>query len=401
MSAYRTLDDLDVANRRVLLRVDFNVPMKDGVVTDDTRIVRALDTIKELSTRGARVLVLSHFGRPGGKRNEKESLRPVAKKLELLLGGRVEFAEDCIGEPAARLAKSMIAGDVGVLENTRFHAGEEQNDPAFIAALAANGDLYVNDAFSAAHRAHASTEGLAHVLPAAAGRAMERELDHLTAALTSPARPLMCVVGGAKVSSKIELLLNLVGKADILVVGGGMANTFLFANGISVGKSLCEPTFAETAREIAAQAAARGCRLMLPADVVVAREFREGAEHSVRAADAVAADEMILDIGPDAVDAIAEAIDGAKTLVWNGPLGAFETRPFDTATIEAARYAAKKAKAGEIIAVAGGGDTVAALAAAGVEEDFTYVSTAGGAFLEWLEGKDLPGVAALKWAGGA
>jgi phosphoglycerate kinase len=288
-----------------------------------------------------------------------------------------------------------------MLENTRFHAGEEKNDPAFVAALAGNGDLYVNDAFSAAHRAHASTEGLAHALPAAAGRAMERELDHLTAALKNPERPLMCVVGGAKVSTKIELLLNLVGRADVLVVGGGMANTFLFANGLSVGRSLCEPDLAATAREIMAQAAARGCRILLPPDVVVAKEFKEGAEHEVKAADAVAGDDMILDIGPDAVDEIAAAIDAAKTLVWNGPLGAFETRPFDTATVEAARYAARKAKAGEIVAVAGGGDTVAALAAAGAEDDFTYVSTAGGAFLEWLEGKDLPGVAALKKAGGA
>jgi phosphoglycerate kinase len=290
---------------------------------------------------------------------------------------------------------------VAVLENTRFHKGEEKNDRDFIEALAESGDLYVNDAFSAAHRAHASTEGLAHVLKAAAGRAMERELDHLAAALKNPQRPLMCVVGGAKVSTKIELLLNLVGKADILVVGGGMANTFLFAKGFPVGRSLCEPDLAATAREIMTQAEDRGCRVMLPSDVVVAKEFKEGAAHEVKAADDVAADEMILDIGPDSVDAIAAAIDEAKTLVWNGPLGAFETRPFDTATVEAARYAAKRAKARAIVAVAGGGDTVAALAHAGAEDDFTYVSTAGGAFLEWLEGKELPGVAALKEASGA
>jgi phosphoglycerate kinase len=396
MSAYRTIDELDVAGKCVLLRVDFNVPMKDGVVTDDTRIVRALPTIEALAKRGARVLILSHFGRPGGKRDQKESLRPIAEKLAALRGAPVAFADDCIGEPARAVAQALAAGGVAVLENTRFHAGEEKNDKAFIAALAENGDLYVNDAFSAAHRAHASTEGLAHVLPAAAGRAMERELDHLAAALKNPQRPLMCVVGGAKVSTKIELLLNLVGKADILVVGGGMANTFLFATGVAVGKSLCEPDLAATAREIMSQAQDRGCRVLLPVDVVVAKEFKEGAAHQVKAANEVAGDEMILDVGPDSVDAIAAAIDEARTLVWNGPLGAFETRPFDTATVEAARYAGKRAKAGAIVAVAGGGDTVAALAHAGAEDDFTYVSTAGGAFLEWLEGKELPGVAALR-----
>jgi phosphoglycerate kinase len=401
MSAYRTIDDLDVAGKRVLLRVDFNVPMKDGVITDDTRIVRAMPTIEELSKRGAKVLILSHFGRPGGRRDDKESLKPIAAKLAALLRRPVAFADDCIGEPARAVAQAMKDGDVAVLENTRFHKGEEKNDRDFIEALAESGDLYVNDAFSAAHRAHASTEGLAHVLKAAAGRAMERELDHLAAALKNPQRPLMCVVGGAKVSTKIELLLNLVGKADILVVGGGMANTFLFAKGFPVGRSLCEPDLAATAREIMTQAEDRGCRVMLPSDVVVAKEFKEGAAHEVKAADDVAADEMILDIGPDSVDAIAAAIDEAKTLVWNGPLGAFETRPFDTATVEAARYAAKRAKARAIVAVAGGGDTVAALAHAGAEDDFTYVSTAGGAFLEWLEGKELPGVAALKEASGA
>ncbi|MEZ5894873.1 MAG: phosphoglycerate kinase [Parvularculaceae bacterium] len=396
MSAYRTLDDLDVADKRVLVRVDFNVPMKDGVVTDDTRIVRALPTIQELSKKGAKVILLSHFGRPGGKRDEAQSLKPVAKKLEALLGGPVEFADDCIGDAARKVVKRMIGGDVAVLENTRFHKGEEANDPEFAAALGANGDIYVDDAFSAAHRAHASTEGLARILPAAAGRAMERELDYLTAALANPERPLMCVVGGAKVSSKIELLLNLVGKADVLVVGGGMANTFLFAKGISVGKSLCEPDLAPTAREIMAQAADHDCEILLPVDVVVAKEFKEGAEHAVKPVDAVDPDEMILDIGPDSVDAIADRIEKAKTLVWNGPLGAFETRPFDTATVEAARFAAKRVNDAGLVAVAGGGDTVAALAHAQVEDDFTYVSTAGGAFLEWLEGKELPGVAALK-----
>ncbi|NWG93440.1 MAG: phosphoglycerate kinase, partial [Parvularculaceae bacterium] len=360
MSSYRTIDNLDVAGKRVLLRVDFNVPAKDGVVTEATRIERALPTIQELSKKGAKVILLSHFGRPGGKRDEKDSLRPVAKKLEELLGRNVAFADDCIGDAAAKVAGAMKAGDVAMFENTRFHKGEEKNEPDFVRALAANGDLYVNDAFSAAHRAHASTEGLAHLLPAAAGRAMEKELDYLAAALSNPKRPLICIVGGAKVSTKIELLLNLVGKANMLVVGGGMANTFLFAKGISVGKSLCEPDLAATAREIMENAGARGCEIVLPIDVVVAREFRENAAHDVRAAGAVKADEMILDLGPESVDLIAAKIDGAKTLVWNGPLGAFETKPFDTATIEAARYAARRAKAGALVAVAGGGDTVAA-----------------------------------------
>lgn len=396
MAAYRTIDDLDVAGKRALVRVDFNVPAKDGVVTDATRIERALPTIQELSKKGAKVILLSHFGRPGGARDEKESLRPVAKKLEQLLGGGVLFADDCVGEEARKTVKKMVGGDVAVFENTRFHKGEEKNDPDFVKALAESGDVYVNDAFSAAHRAHASTEGLAHLLPSAAGRAMEKELDYLAAALSNPERPMMAIVGGAKVSTKIEMLLNLVGKANVLVVGGGMANTFLFARGFSVGKSLCEPDLAATAREIMAQAATTGCEIFLPADVVVAKEFKQHAEHQVRAADAVAADEMILDVGPDTVNAIAERIDAAKTLVWNGPLGAFETKPFDTATLEAARYAARRVKEAGLIAVAGGGDTVAALAAAGVEEGFTYVSTAGGAFLEWLEGKELPGVAALR-----
>ena len=396
MANYRTIDDLDVAGKRVLVRVDFNVPMKDGAVTDATRIERALPTIKELSKKGAKVLLLSHFGRPKGKADPDMSLQPLAKALEKFLGGPVEFAEDCIGDPVKKTVKRMLDGDVAVLENTRFHAGEEANDPEFVKALAENGDLYVNDAFSAAHRAHASTEGVAHLLPSAAGRAMERELDYLKAALSEPVRPLMAVVGGAKVSTKIELLLNLVGKANILAVGGGMANTFLFAKGVSVGKSLCEPDLAEMARDIMEQASAKGCEIILPVDVVVAKEFKEGADREVVAADAVAADDMILDLGPDTVNLIAEKIEAAKTLVWNGPLGAFEIKPFDTATVEAARYAAKRVKDADLVAVAGGGDTVAALAAAGVEDDFTYVSTAGGAFLEWLEGKTLPGVAALE-----
>jgi phosphoglycerate kinase len=395
LSAARTLEDLDVAGKRVLVRVDFNVPMKDGVVTDATRIERALPTIQELSKKGAKVILLSHFGRPGGKPDPKESLKPVARKLEQLLGGSVDFAPDCIGDEAKKIVKKMIAGDVAVFENTRFYPGEEKNDPDFVKALAENGDIYVNDAFSAAHRAHASTEGLAHALPSAAGRAMEKELDYLAAALSNPKRPLMAIVGGAKVSTKIELLLNLVGKANVLVVGGGMANTFLFAKGVSVGKSLCEPDLAETARAIMSEAADRDCEIILPVDVVVAREFKDGASHEVRAVDTVDPDQMILDLGPETIDLIAARIEKAATLVWNGPLGAFETRPFDTGTIEAARFAAKRVKAGDLVAVAGGGDTVAALSAAGVENDFTYVSTAGGAFLEWLEGKELPGIAAL------
>ena len=396
MARYRTIDDLDVAGKRVLVRVDFNVPMKDGAITDATRIERALPTIQELSKKGAKVLLLSHFGRPKGKADPEMSLKPVAKALEKFLGGPVEFSEDCIGDAAKKTVKRMLDGDVAVFENTRFHAGEEKNDPEFAKALAENGDAYVNDAFSAAHRAHASTEGVAHLLPSAAGRAMERELDYLKAALSAPVRPMMAVVGGAKVSTKIELLVNLVGKADILAVGGGMANTFLFAKGISVGKSLCEPDLADTAREIMTQASAKGCEIILPLDVVVAKEFKEGADREVKAADAVGDDDMILDLGPDTVNLIAEKIEAAKTLVWNGPLGAFEIKPFDTATVEAARYAAKRVKGDGLVAVAGGGDTVAALSAAGVEDDFTYVSTAGGAFLEWLEGKTLPGVAALE-----
>ena len=396
MSTYQKIDDLDLDGKRVLVRVDFNVPMADGKVTDATRIERALPTIHDLSKAGAKVLLLSHYGRPKGSPNPEMSLKPVADALSDHLGGPVNFAEDCIGAPVEAVVKSMLEGDVALLENTRFHAGEEKNDPDFAKALAANGDAYVNDAFSAAHRAHASTEGVARLLPAAAGRAMERELDYLAAALSNPVRPMMAVVGGAKVSTKIELLLNLVGKADMLVVGGGMANTFLFAKDVSVGKSLCEPTLADTAREIMEQAAAKGCEIILPTDVVVAKEFAENADSEVVDVNAVPAHQMILDLGPDTVDRIAEKIEATKTLVWNGPLGAFETRPFDTATVEAARFAARRVKEADLVAVAGGGDTVAALNHAQVADDFTYVSTAGGAFLEWLEGKELPGVEALK-----
>jgi len=396
MPAYRTIDDLDVQGKRVLVRVDFNVPMKAGKVTDATRIERALPAITELCAKGAKVILLSHFGRPEGGPNPDFSLKPVAEQLAVLSGKPVAFAADCIGDKAKKIVDAMAIGDVAVLENTRFHPGEEKNDPEFARQLAANGDIYVNDAFSAAHRAHASTEGIAHLLPAAAGRAMERELNYLASALSNPVRPMMAVVGGAKVSTKIDLLLNLVSKANILVVGGGMANTFMFAKGQLVGKSLCEPSLADTAREIMAQAEARGCEIILPVDVVVAKKFEANAEHETRAADSVRESDMILDLGPDTVDLIAERMEGAKTLVWNGPLGAFEIPPFDTATVEAARYAAKRVNEGALVAVAGGGDTVAALNHAQAADDFTYVSTAGGAFLEWLEGKELPGVKALE-----
>ena len=394
--SYRTIEDLKVGGKTVLVRVDFNVPMKDGEVTDATRIDRAMPTIHELSKRGAKVLLISHYGRPKGKVDPEYSLEPVIGCLKKKLGGPVEFAEDCIGDPVGKVLKHMLDGDVALLENTRFHPGEERNDPEFAKALAEHADIYVNDAFSAAHRAHASTVGVAEILTAAAGKAMERELDYLKAALGAPDRPMMAVVGGAKVSTKIELLLNLVSKADMLVVGGGMANTFLFARGLSVGKSICEPDLAQTAKDIMLQAGSTNCEIILPTDVVVAKEFKEDAEREVKSVDDVGDDDMILDLGPDTTNLIAEKMAAAKTLVWNGPLGAFETRPFDTATVEAARYAAKLVDEKELVAVAGGGDTVAALAHAQVLNEFTYVSTAGGAFLEWLEGKKLPGVAALE-----
>ncbi|MEL6364809.1 MAG: phosphoglycerate kinase [Pseudomonadota bacterium] len=396
MSAFHTIDDLDVAAKRVLVRVDFNVPVESGAVSDATRLERALPTVRDLMEKGAKVALLSHFDRPKGERVPEMSLAPIAEAFSNLLGAPVAFAEDCVGPEAKRVVDGLKPGGVALLENTRFHAGEEANDPAFAAELAANGDLYVNDAFSAAHRAHASTEGLARKLPAAAGRAMERELNYLQAALGAPERPMVAIVGGAKVSTKLDVLTNLVKRANVLVVGGGMANTFLFAMGISVGKSLCEPGLCETAREIMAESKRSGCEVLIPNDAVVATEFKAHAESRVRPADQVKDDEMILDLGPSSVDEIAARIEKARTVVWNGPLGAFETPPFDTATVEAARYAAKRAKSGDLTAVAGGGDTVAALNHAGVTDDFTYVSTAGGAFLEWLEGKTLPGVAALE-----
>ncbi|MCA0255247.1 MAG: phosphoglycerate kinase [Proteobacteria bacterium] len=396
MPAFKTLDDLtDISGKRVLVRVDLNVPVADGKVTDATRIERVAPTIKELSAKGAKVVLLAHFGRPKGGPAPEFSLSIVAPSVEQVLGQPVAFASDCIGDAAKAAVDALPAGGILLLENTRFHKEEEKNVAEFADALAANGDIYVNDAFSAAHRAHASTEGLARRLPAYAGRTMQAELEALEKGLGNPARPVVAIVGGAKVSTKIDLLSNLVKKVDALVIGGGMANTFLAARGTNVGKSLCEHDLAETANQIMIDAAAAGCAIVLPDDGVVAREFKAGAENEVVAVDAVPADAMILDVGPKSIDNVKAWISRAETLVWNGPLGAFEITPFDAATVAAAKHAAERTKAGKLISVAGGGDTVAALNHAGVADDFTYVSTAGGAFLEWMEGKELPGVAAL------
>ncbi|MBS8260970.1 phosphoglycerate kinase [Roseibium polysiphoniae] len=394
---FKTLDDLsDIAGKRVLVRVDLNVPMDGGKVADTTRIERVLPTIHELSEKGAKVILLAHFGRPKGQRVADMSLEPVAQPLADLLLAPVDFADDCVGKSAEDAIAELSDGDVLLLENTRFHAGEEKNDPAFAKDLAELGDIYVNDAFSAAHRAHGSTEGIAELLPAYAGRTMQAELEALGSALGEPKRPVLAVVGGAKVSSKIDLLENLVGKVDMLVIGGGMANTFMAANGINVGKSLCEHDLADTARRIMAAAEKSGCEIVLPADAVVAREFKAGAENETVTLDAIPSDAMMLDVGSASIAKIAEKIDAANTLVWNGPLGAFEIAPFDKATVAAARHAAERTKSGKLNSVAGGGDTVAALNHAGAADDFSYVSTAGGAFLEWLEGKELPGVKALE-----
>ncbi len=397
MAAFRTLDDIgDIKGKRVLMRVDLNVPMADGEVTDATRIERVAPSIAELSDRGAKVILLAHFGRPKGGPSAELSLRPVAEATAAIVGRPVAFSTDCIGETAASAVAAMADGDILLLENTRFYEAEEKNEAAFTEMLAANGDIFVNDAFSAAHRAHASTEGLARLLPAYAGRTMQAELAALSAGLGNPKRPVVAIVGGAKVSSKIDLLMNLVTKVDALVIGGGMANTFLAANGVDVGKSLCEHDLAQTAKDIMLEAAGAGCAIILPGDGVVAREFKAGADNEVVAVASVPADAMILDVGPATVEKINEWIGRAATLVWNGPLGAFEIEPFDKATVAAARFAAERTRFGALISVAGGGDTVAALNHAGVSEDFSYISTAGGAFLEWMEGKDLPGVEALK-----
>jgi phosphoglycerate kinase len=396
MPVFRTIDDMPpLAGKTVLVRADLNVPMADGQVADANRLQAAVATIAALADAGARVLVLSHFGRPKGRRSAADSLAPIAPALGQLLGRPVAFIADCVGIQASAGAAALPAGGIAVLENTRFHAGEEANDPAFVAALAALGDYYVNDAFSCAHRAHASTEGLAHVLPAFAGRTMAAELQALEAALGAPRRPVAAIVGGAKVSSKIDVLLHLAGKVDHLMIGGGMANTFLSARGIDVGRSLCEHDLKDTALAIMARADAAGCTVYLPYDVVVAREFAAHAPHRIANIHDIAADEMILDLGPAAVEALADALKTCATALWNGPLGAFETPPFDAGTVALARTAAALTQGGSLLTVAGGGDTVAALAHAGVTQDFSYISTAGGAFLEWMEGKPLPGVEAL------
>jgi phosphoglycerate kinase len=393
----KTLDDIgDVRGKRVLVRVDLNVPMDGGTVTDATRLEAAKPTILELADKGARVIVLAHFGRPKGKRDESQSLRPVVAPLSSTLGRAIAFCEDCVGEVRDRAVASMPEGGILVLENTRFHAGEEGNDPEFAKSLAKDADLYVNDAFSAAHRAHASTEGLAHLLPAYAGRSMQTELEMLDKVLGKPKRPVMAIVGGAKVSTKIDLLENLVSKVDALVVGGGMANTFLHAMGLDVGRSLHEPDQADTARRIIAAAERSGCGLFLPKDAVIAARLENDAAHQHVAVDeGIDHDMMILDIGSRTVAAVNGEMDRAATLVWNGPVGAFEFRPFHYGTSAIARHAAKRTEAG-MLSVAGGGDTLAALAKAGAADGFSYLSTAGGAFLEWLEGKALPGVEALK-----
>lgn len=397
MAGFRRLEDVDVSGKRVMVRVDFNVPVQDGEVSDDTRLRRALPTINNLVERGAKTILLSHFGRPGGQFVPEMSLGFLPPVLSKLLDGkRVDFADNCVGEAAEAAVAAMVDGDVLLLENTRFHAGETKNDPELASEMARFGDVFVADAFSVSHRAHVSSCGLASFMPACAGLAMERELDHLNAALGNPVRPVLAVVGGAKVSTKIDLLKNLVSRVDMLCVGGGMANTFLHALGYSVGKSLCEPDLSDTALQIMENAKAANCTVLLPEDVVVAREFAARAPHRHCMADEVAEDEMILDAGNKAVTALADAIDKAETVIWNGPLGAFELTPFDTATVEAARYCANATKAGDVVSVAGGGDTVAALKHAGVAGDFTFISTAGGAFLEWMEGKELPGVACLE-----
>ncbi len=395
MAAFRTLDGADLHGKRVLLRVDLNVPMEKGEVSDATRIERVAPGIAEIADKGGKVILLSHLGRPKG-RDPKQSLKPVAAVVAKVLKRPVAFAEDCIGPAAEAAVAAMKPGDILCLENTRFHAGEEKNDPAFVAALAALGDVWVNDAFSAAHRAHASTEGLGHKLPAYAGRTMQAELEALEQALGAPQRPVAAIVGGAKISTKLDLLGNLVGKVDALIIGGAMANTFLAAQGKTVGTSLCEHDLAPTAREILATATAKKCEVVLPVDAVVAKEFKALAPSRVTAVDAVAADEMILDIGPRTIEAVVSVLARMKTLVWNGPFGAFEMEPFDNGTVEVAEAVAELTSLGKLISVAGGGDTVAALNQAGTTDRLTYVSTAGGAFLEWMEGKALPGVEVLR-----
>lgn len=394
---FRTLDDIgEITGKAVLVREDLNVPMQNGMVSDDLRIRSAIPTIAELSDRGAKVLVLAHFGRPKGVPNPEFSLAPLVAPLAAALGRPVRFIADCQGDEAAAAVAAMAPGEIALLENTRFHAGEETNDPALIAAIAALGDAYVNDAFSAAHRAHASTEGLAHFLPAFAGRAMQAELEALEKALGNPEKPVAAVVGGAKVSTKLDVLTHLVARVDHLIIGGGMANTFLAARGVNVGKSLCEHELAATVNAILDAADSAGCTVHLPYDVVVAKQFAANPPTRTVNVHEVAEDEMILDIGPAAVEALGDVLKTCRTLVWNGPLGAFEIPPFDRATVALARTAAALTLEGSLVSVAGGGDTVAALNHAGVAADFSFVSTAGGAFLEWMEGRELPGVSALE-----
>jgi phosphoglycerate kinase len=393
--SFRTLDQADLNNKRVLLRVDLNVPMENGEVTDATRIERVAPTIAEIADKGGKAILLAHFGRPKGP-DPKDSLRPVAAAVAHAVGRHVGFAEDCIGEKAEAAVAAMKPGDIVLLENTRFHKGEEKNDPAFVAALAKLGDLWVNDAFSAAHRAHASTEGLGHKLPAYAGRTMQAELEALSKALEKPKKPVIAIVGGAKVSTKLELLENLIGKVEALVIGGAMANTFLHAQGFDVGKSLVEKDMAGTARRILEKAEAGHCAIILPVDAIVAYRFAANTPSHAYGVDAIPAEGMMLDVGDQSIERVKGAIDDAATLVWNGPMGAFEVQPFDKATVAIAKYVAERTKAGRLISVAGGGDTVAALNAAGVANDLTYISTAGGAFLEWMEGKTLPGVEVLR-----
>jgi phosphoglycerate kinase len=394
-NAFRTLDDADVAGKRVLLRVDLNVPMENGRITDATRIERVASTITEIADKGGKVILLAHFGRPKGP-DPKESLRPVAAEVARIIQRPVAFAEDCVGPKAAAAVAALRPGDILCLENTRFHKEEEKNDPAFVAELAALGDIWVNDAFSAAHRAHASTEGLGHKLPAFAGRAMQAELEALTKALEAPQRPVAAIVGGAKVSTKLDLLGNLLAKVDTLIIGGGMANTFLAAQGKPIGNSLAEREMADTARDILARAKATHRAIVLPVDAVVAQTFAAHAPSRVIDVDHVGATDMILDIGPRTIEHVVSVLARVKTLVWNGPFGAFELEPFDIGTIEVAEATAELTAVGKLVSVAGGGDTVAALHAAGVADRFTYVSTAGGAFLEWMEGKALPGVEVLR-----
>jgi phosphoglycerate kinase len=392
---FRTLDQADVNNKRVLVRVDLNVPMENGRVTDATRLTRIAPTVLELADKAAKVILLAHFGRPKG-RDAKDSLKPVADALAKVLGRPVKFADDCIGGAAEQAVNALQAGEILCLENTRFHKAEEKNEPDFVNALARLGDLYVNDAFSAAHRAHASTEGLAHKLPAYAGRTMQAELEALSKALDTPERPVAAIVGGAKISTKLDLLGNLLAKVDTLIIGGAMANTFLLAQGKPVGKSLVERDLLDTAREIMAKAKTQGREIVLPVDVVVAQKFEANAPSRAVPTDAVGDDDMILDIGPRSIEHVVSVLARTKTLVWNGPFGAFEMEPFDTGTVSVAEAAAELTEAGKLVTVAGGGDTVAALNAAGAADRFSYVSTAGGAFLEWMEGKALPGVEALR-----